>query len=435
MFRLVSSPRQSNVKGIDKLLPNRIRQSGMHADAASNSPGRNRPAPGVFLGRWQRPSAILGLFFISRLLVLLSAQVAWNHFAKTSDSLPPHHNPADLFNRADAAWYVSVARDGYHYAREPVTGVADGNLGFYPVFPFFVRIVHLAVPDWLTAGHLVANTALLIACFLLWELAERELGSPTAAGWAVAFALFCPGAAWLSMVFSESSFLLLFLVVMLSCRRRRWLAAAVAGYFLALTRTVGVLACVFVAVEVLTDWLELRRGASSGADRPTLTPAQSARWLLAMIAPVLGYATFLLFMQVHFVDGQAQHNSWANRWPDNAHVAFPWTAIMRDWKPMHNSKRVIIYGLLAAGTLLSALSYQALRRWSYPAVSMALLLIYVTAANHSPMARYLSVLVPVHLTLAWLAMRLPRLGGLCLAASCGLMCLITGLMVNGYVFY
>ena len=408
----------------------------MLAPTASDHPVSSHPLPWPFLGSWQRVGVILALFSISRLLILLSAQVAWSHFAKTSDSLPLHYHLSDLFNRADAAWYLGVARDGYHYQRDPVTGVADGNLGFYPVFPFLVWFVHHAVPDWLAAGHLVANTMLFIACFLLWELAVRELRSPIAAGWTVAFALFCPGAAWFSMAFSESSFLLLFLVVMLSCRNRHWLLAAVAGYLLALTRTVGVLVSVFVAAEVLTNWLELRRSASyPGVHQSPHARFWDVRWLLAIAAPVLGYATFLLFMQVRFGDWHAQHYVLANRWPDNAHLSFPWTAIARDWAPMHASKRGIIYGLLAGGTVLSALSYKALRRWSYPAVAFALMLIYVTAANHSPMARYLSVVVPIHLTLAWLATRLPWLGGLFLGASCALMCLITGLMVNGYVFY
>ena len=51
------------------------------------------------------------------------------------------------------------------------------------------------------------------------------------------------------------------------------------------------------------------------------------------------------------------------------------------------------------------------------------------------MARYLSVLVPIHRTLTWIAVNRPWLGGLLLSASGGLMCVITGLMVNGYVFY
>ena len=61
-------------------------------------------------------------------------------------------------------------------------------------------------------------------------------------------------------------------------------------------------------------------------------------------------------MQVRFGDWHAQHNVLANRWPDNAHLSWPWTAIRRDWAPMRNGKRAIIYGLLAGGTQLSALS-------------------------------------------------------------------------------
>ncbi len=374
---------------------------------------------------------VLSLFLFSRLLVILSAQVAWSHFAKaeTPNPLPAHERLDDLFYRADAVWYTCVARDHYYYWVDASGGV-NGNVAFFPVFPWLMRAAHYMVPDWPLAGHLVANVMLLIACFLLWELAELELRSRTAAAWALAFMLLCPGTAWFSMIFSESTFLLLFLVLILGCRRRHWWVVAAAGYLLALTRVVGILACLFVALEALSEWLERRR---AGGVAPT--PGEYARWLLAAAAPALGHASFLLSMQVYFGDWRAQHNVLVSGWPQNAHPVAPWTAFLREIAPMHTGKWVIIYGLLLGGIALSALSLRALRRPSYPVVAFALLFIYVTAANHSPMARYLSVVVPVHLTLAWIATRVPWLGGALMAASAGLMCLITGLMVNGYVFY
>ena len=118
------------------------------------------------------------------MLVILSAQVAWNHFAKfpESERLLPHQTLSDLFDRAVANWYLGVASGGYRYQVDPRTGTADGNLGNNPVFRLLVRMAHGVVSVWLTAGHLVANVTMLIACFLLWELAQRELGSPLAAG-------------------------------------------------------------------------------------------------------------------------------------------------------------------------------------------------------------------------------------------------------------
>jgi hypothetical protein len=376
-------------------------------------------------GNRRRIAVVLALFLISRLLIVLTGQFAWDHLPKKPPGeLPPHQTTADLFDRLDSGWYRSVARDGYQYERDPATGAATGNLAFYPVFPFFVRVAHLLVSDWLIAAYLAANVIALIACFLLWELGKHEL-SEAAGGWAVAFALFCPGSASFSFSFSEGSFLLFFLLQILSCRRQNWLIAALAGYFVALTRAVGLLTVIFVALEILSVWLDRNREKIG-------TKKLSWSCLLALAAPVLGHVSFFVFMQWRFGDWHAQHHIVENLWPDSAHLSLPWSAIARDWAPMEPSKRVLIYGMLVGGLVLSAMSYRALRRWSYPAISLALILICIIATNHSPMARYLSVLVPLHLTLAALAVQRPWLGGVLLSASAGLMCLITALLVNCY---
>lgn len=394
-------------------------------------------APRTF-SRGQRIAFIVGVFLLSRLLIAVTAQVAWDHFGKTP--LHPGEGPLpsgsliQLFRRADTYWYADVADKGYHYQAGPTASEVEGNLGFYPVYPLLVRTVRMLVPDTLLAGHLVSNAMLLAACFLLWELARLELGSEGGAAWTVAFVLFCPGAAWFSMVFSESTFLLLLVAVIWGCRRERWLLAAGAGFLLALTRAVGVVAVVFVALEVWANWRAHRR-----AGGPAFDATGGAVRALAVAAPALGYLSFLAFLRWRFGDWHAQHNLMVAKWPVNAHLVTPWAAVAREWPVMHNSKRVIIYGLLLGGVLLSALSYPLLRRrLSYPALAFALLTMYVIATYHSPMARYLSVVVPIHLTLGALAVRSPSRGLLSwalLAASTVVMLGVTAAMVNGYTFY
>ncbi len=395
------------------------------ADAASVLPPANR---------WRQAGCVVALFLLSRLLLAATAQIAWDHLGKAplvpGQSPLSHGSLGELFRRADAGWYVDVIEQGYHYQVDPASRCAVGNIGFYPVYPLLARAARGLGLDTLSAGYLVSNALLLAACFLLWDLARLELRSTRAAAWAVAFALFSPGAAWFSMVFSESTFFFLLLSVLWCCRRQRWLLAAGAGFLLSLTRAVGVVAVVFVALEVWADWRERRRvnGARFG------TAGDAAR-ALALAAPVLGYLAFFVFLRWRFGDWHAQHKTMLTQWPANAYLVTPWAAFAREWPMMHTGKRLVVYGLLGAGTTLAALSYPALRRWSYPALALALLTLYVIATSHAPMARYLAVVVPLHLALAWLAVRFRGLGWATLAISAVTMLGIAAAMVNGFNFY
>lgn len=380
-------------------------------------------------------AGIFALFLLSRLLVAVTGQLAWNYLPicpqRPSDPPLTHGNLMELFVRYDARYYLSLVDNGYAYHLDPDTNQATGNVGFYPLYPLLVRAVRLLVPSTLTAGYLVSNALLLAACFLLWELAKLELRSPRAALWAVAFLLFCPGSAWLSMVFTESCFLLLLLTVMWGCRRRRWLLVAGAAFLLSLTRAIGVVALVFIVLEVWTDWRERRYAGQP----PAFDAAGYAARALAVAAPVLGYVAFYVFLQVRFGDWHAQHKLLASNWPVNAQLVTPWAAIAREWPAMHNGKRLIIYGLLTGAVILSALSLRVLRRPSYPAVALALITMCVIATYHSPMARYLSVVAPLHLTLGGLAAASRPVGWVLLPASAALMVGLTAAAVNGFLFF
>lgn len=384
---------------------------------------------------------ILALFLVSRLLVAAAALLFWHHLphspVKPGDpGLPPANRFVDLFRRADANHYTTLIEHGYYHQQDPLTGKLSSNTGFYPLYPAAAALVRAlsAITDAVVAGHLVSNACLLGAVFLLWRLAELELGSWAGAGWTVAFALFSPGGAWLSMVFTESLFLLTLVAYLLAIRRGLWGWAAVAGVALALTRTVGILAVAFAAWEVGREgWLRVRVRIPP---RVVFSPAGGLMRALALGAPVLGYLALKVYFWRQFGDWQAQHHALEANWPENAHFSWPWTAILREWAPMHASKRLIIYGLLAAALALLTFTRRATSRWSYTILGTVMIGICLTNANHSPMARYLSVVVPLHLTLGWLALRLhvAVTTGL-LVISAAAMALITGLMVNGYVFY
>ena len=133
-----------------------------------------------------------------------------------------------------------------------------------------------AIP--LAAGILVSNLSLLGALCMLYVLTRTELSEPTARR-AVLYAAVFPTSFFFLAPYSESTYLLLVLVCLWAARRERWGAAAAAGAAAALTRNVGLVLALPLAVEAIQRWMESgRRGSRSGGCSPRLgPPAGTAR--------------------------------------------------------------------------------------------------------------------------------------------------------------
>lgn len=82
-----------------------------------------------------------------------------------------------MLSRWDAAWYVEIARDGYHY--EPS---APSNPAFFPLYPLLIRAVHalLLLPEndywWLAIAIAISNVALVISLTYFRALLAMDFG-------------------------------------------------------------------------------------------------------------------------------------------------------------------------------------------------------------------------------------------------------------------
>jgi hypothetical protein len=154
---------------------------------------------------------------------------------------------ATATERQDALWYLRIATSGYE--------ADDGSAAFFPLYPAAVRTVaSLPVIGPLGAGLLIANMAAFGALLMLHALTRLEFGDEEMARRTVLLAALFPTAFFLLAPYTESLFLLLAVSAFWFARRDRWGWAAVAGAGASLTRSVGVVLAIGLAVEAIRQW-------------------------------------------------------------------------------------------------------------------------------------------------------------------------------------
>lgn len=226
--------------------------------------------------------AALPAWVVARAAVGLGALVA----LVVSDELLAGVRPTQLQEGLfawDAAFYRDIAEHGY-------AGVAQEALRFFPLVPMLAALV--AVPLLGNVGValiLVTNVAALAAGALLHRLARTETGDLELAGRAAWYLALLPPALVLVLGYAEAVMLVLSIAMFLALRRQRWWSAAILGFLSALSRPLG-------AVLALPAAIEGARGLREAA------PGERVGRLAAVLGPVAGLGSYLVWVQVRFGD-------------------------------------------------------------------------------------------------------------------------------------
>lgn len=171
----------------------------------------------------------------------------------------------------DAGWYEAIARVGYR-------PLGHQALRFFPLFPLVSRALAQlpGISDGI-AVVVIANLSALVGTALLRVLVARETGDVRLAERTVWVVSLAPPAFVLVMGYSEGMLLVATVGCLLAIRRGSgrgedgtaapwWWLAAVFGAIAGLTRPLGVLLVVPVAVEAIRHWRRstARRRFASG---------------------------------------------------------------------------------------------------------------------------------------------------------------------------
>ncbi len=237
---------------------------------------------------------------------------------------------------------------------------------------------------------MVANICLVLATMALAALVRLDLDADDARR-SIWYLLVFPTSLFLSAGYSESLFMLLTVGAILACRTDHWLWAAGLGLFAAVTRPVGLVICVPLAIEGFLAW----RASGQWRWRP----------VVAVVAPFVGLGAWMLFLDANYHDALAFLH--AQKGWDRS-LQLPWDTFFH----FFDGKLTLESGLHSLtdltftiiGIAAAVLAWRWLRP-SYAAYMIVLLLVPLATGSLVSMPRFVLVMFPMYLVLAILGRR------------------------------
>ncbi len=282
-------------------------------------------------------------------------------------------NPWTTF---DSRHFISIAQHGYDAQ----------TAAFFPLYPLLLRLAGNDPVTMAAWGIFISNVAFLGALITFYRLTEREYSQRTAivATWLLAF---FPTSAYFSAVYTDALFLLFFVAGFWCLRKQKWVWVAVWALLASLTRNLGPLLFLGLAIE----WWQVRKSDIERNKPPVYA-------IVAVCAPLLGLLVAQGFIALQVGDALRGVTSQSQyfRAP-----TWPWLPIWNDILAIFQGYGLVLWLHLVTTIAAFALiaRYRKSIRLSYATMIAGLMLMHLTLGHTIvpytlPSARYLSTMFP-----------------------------------------
>lgn len=184
---------------------------------------------------------ILALFLTTRVALtiigVVSRLLLEPHRHKYFEAVYPRQLWLNIWVNWDAGWYLRIASFDW-YSQNARVAAHKGVFGFFPAYPFLIRIIGFILHNNVTAGILISNFFLLVASVFLYKLVKLNDDLETSLR-SVKYLFFFPSAFIFSGVFNDSLYLALTLISFYYAKKDNFIYAAITGFFIALTKPQG----------------------------------------------------------------------------------------------------------------------------------------------------------------------------------------------------
>ena len=204
-----------------------------------------------------------------------------------------------LWDRWDSDHYLFIAQHGYVATPEDKAWIVFG-----PLFPFLIRAFYLLIHNFFWSGIIVSNLCLIIGSFFLYKLTELDHDSETALR-CVKYLLIYPFSFFFSIVYTESLFLMLFILSTYLTRRRKLPQAGICAMLAVFTRpSAGIF---FLVIFFAEYFLFLRGKYLLENNLPSQWFKDIAFKSFVPACVIIGYFLYLLLNKVVLNDWLAFH--------------------------------------------------------------------------------------------------------------------------------
>jgi 4-amino-4-deoxy-L-arabinose transferase-like glycosyltransferase len=219
--------------------------SELHPETAAPAASEPESAPSstAWRDRATQLARPAGYFVLSRMGVLFAALVSKWIF-------PNLKIPGLLGGGWDGGWYVRIAQHGYphHLVNEFNSG---SRWAFFPAYPAAIRSIVAVTGLSYTHAAIVASAVFGLASALAVWLMVNEVFGAKIADRTVLFYVFFPAAYVLSMAYTEGLFVAASCLCIYSLARRWWILAGVLASVASLSRNIGFVLVLCVAVAAV----------------------------------------------------------------------------------------------------------------------------------------------------------------------------------------
>lgn len=189
------------------------------------------------------------IFLLTRILLTLVGVVSRELYSKRVNWHYSDNKSLNVWGNWDSGWYLSISEYGYEARKSSYPDTYNQvSYNFFPAYPLIIRYITKLTNNYLLSGVIVSNLALFLSCFLLYKLVLLDYDHNHAIR-AVKFLLIYPTSFFLSGALTEGLFIFLLLLTYYMFRTRRYITSSVSGFFLALTRSVGVVAVIPLLID------------------------------------------------------------------------------------------------------------------------------------------------------------------------------------------
>ncbi|MFE9913807.1 hypothetical protein ACFYPG_01515 [Micromonospora sp. NPDC005553] len=342
---------------------------------------------------------VIGLFLGAKLLLTVLGLLVLHAWDGVPGAPPPDEalmwaQQRDISgHRWISFWFAWDSLLYLRLSELPLTGPWR-DFGFPLLYPFLARPVGAVLGgDTALALLLISNVAFLLALWYGHRLAELLLGDAYAARRFIRYLVLLPTAFLFQAALTESLFVCLALATFFYAERRRWLLVGVIGYFLAMSRSVGLLVALPLALVLLRqhDW---RLGPRA------LLGYLRIGWPLLLLPA--GWFTFMAYCRWRGGDWLAYQHAQATGWGIEVQNPFPVLLDGLTGEPRDAARvwfAVAVLAVLVVGFRRRELAYLVY------GVLMVLVPLSMGPPVYKSLLRYLLAAFPVALVLARWARR------------------------------